>query len=122
QDLVGGVDARVVVLSHETIHARIHAANEVLHVGPADRVVWLLSMSYHFAVSVVAYLSFGATILLPPNHFAPAVLSAATRHRATLMYGSPAHYAWLASAEHAPALADLRLALSTTAALDRPTA
>jgi long-chain acyl-CoA synthetase len=114
--------AKGVVLSHETIHARIHAANEVLHVGPDDRVVWLLSMAYHFAVSVVAYLRFGATILLPANHFAPAVLSASTRHRATLMYGSPAHYAWLAGAEQAPALPDLRLALSTTAPLDRPTA
>jgi long-chain acyl-CoA synthetase len=81
-------------------------------------VLWLLSMSYHFAVSIVGYLSFGATIILPANHFAPAVLDAGCRHGATLIYGSPAHYAWLAEGAPGVALSGLRLALSTTAALD----
>src|SRR5262245_16787745 len=40
--------AKGVVLSHETIRDRIAAANDVLRIGPADRVLWLLSMSYHF--------------------------------------------------------------------------
>jgi long-chain acyl-CoA synthetase len=111
-----------VVLSHETIHDRIRAANEVLRIGPDDRVLWLLSMSYHFAVSIVGYLSFGAAVVLPANHFAPAVVEAAGRHRATLMYASPPHYAWLAGYEAAAALPGLRLALSTTAALDLATA
>jgi long-chain acyl-CoA synthetase len=82
-----------VVLSHETIYERISAANEVLHIGPEDRVVWLLSMSYHFAVSIVGYLSFGAAIILVPNHFAAAILGAARTHRGTMIYGSPAHCA-----------------------------
>jgi long-chain acyl-CoA synthetase len=111
-----------VVLAHETIHDRIQAANEVLRIGPDDRVLWLLSMSYHFAVSIVSYLSFGAAVVLPANHFAPAVVEAARRHRATLMYGSPAHYAWLAGSGPDAALPGLRLALSTTAALDLPAA
>jgi long-chain acyl-CoA synthetase len=85
-----------VVLSHECIHDRIQAANDVLHIGPDDRIVWLLSMSYHFAVSIVSYLSFGAAVVLLPNHFAQAIVGAASRHRATLIYGSPAHYTWLA--------------------------
>ena len=42
-----------VVLSHETVLERIHAANDVLRLGPADRIVWMLSMSYHFTVSIV---------------------------------------------------------------------
>jgi long-chain acyl-CoA synthetase len=107
-----------VVLSHETIHQRIHAANDALHLGPDDRVLWLLSMAYHFAVSIVAYLSFGATVVLPANHFAAAVTGALRRHQATVMYGSAAHYAWLAGSSAGGALPDLRLALSTTAALD----
>jgi long-chain acyl-CoA synthetase len=111
-----------VVLAHETIRDRIEAANEVLRIGPDDRVLWLLSMSYHFAVSIVSYLSFGAAIVLPANHFAPAVLEAAERHRATLMYASPPHYAWLAGYAAEAALPALRLALSTTAALDPTTA
>jgi long-chain acyl-CoA synthetase len=111
-----------VVLSHETIRDRIHAANEVLHLGPGDRVVWLLSMSYHFAVSIVGYLSFGAAIILPPDPFAQAIIGAARTHRGTVIYGSPAHYAWMAACEPFIPLPDLRLVISTTTALDRRTA
>src|SRR5205085_1206867 len=60
--------AKGVVLSHETIYERICAANEVLRFGPGDRVVWLLSMAYHFAVSIVSYLSFGAAVVLLPTY------------------------------------------------------
>src|SRR5262245_22857326 len=111
-----------VVLSHKSILERIHAANSALHLGPADRVLWLLSMSYHFAVSIVAYLNFGATIVLVPNHFPAAVLESACRSSATVIYGSPSHYAWLAACDRPGALPDLRLAISTTAALDATTA
>jgi long-chain acyl-CoA synthetase len=111
-----------VVLSHETIHERISAANDVLHIGPEDRVVWLLSMSYHFAVSIVGYLSFGAGIILVPNHFAPAIMGAARTHGGTMIYGSPAHYAWMASYEKGAPLPSLRLAVSTTTALEPTTA
>ncbi len=114
--------AKGVVLSHETIHERIHAANAMLGLGPTDRVVWLLSMAYHFAVSIVSYLSFGSGVILPSNSFAQAVLESARRHRGTVIYGSPAHYARLVSAPAAAALPELRLAISTTAALDRDTA
>ena len=110
-----------VVLSHETIRARVEAANAVLHIGPDDRVVWLLSMSYHFAVTIAGYLSLGATILLPANHFAPALLETARGHGATLIYGSPAHLSWLAEAKDAAPIPSLRLAVSTTASLPSAT-
>src|SRR5262249_42068709 len=71
--------AKGVVLSHQTIRERIEAANEVLQIGPGDRVTWLLSMSYHFAVSIVAYLSFGAGIVLPANHLAAGIATASRR-------------------------------------------
>lgn len=111
-----------VVLSHRSIRERIEAANEVMRIGPADRVVWLLSMSYHFAVSIVNYLASGAAIVLPPNHFADAVLAAAQRHEGTVIYGTPAHYAWMAGSRGAAPLPSLRLALATTTALDEQTA
>jgi long-chain acyl-CoA synthetase len=110
-----------VVLSHETIKDRIDAANDILLIGPADRVVWLLSMSYHFAVSIVSYLSFGAGVVLVPNNFAQAIVTAARTHGATLIYGSPAHYAWMASYQAGGPLSRLRLAVSTTTALDGST-
>jgi long-chain acyl-CoA synthetase len=108
-----------IVLSHESIHERIHAANEVLGIGPADRVIWMLSMSYHFTVSVVGYLTFGATIILPANHFAPAVIQATRQHEATLIYASPMHCALLADYPEAVPLPSLRLVISTTSSLDR---
>jgi long-chain acyl-CoA synthetase len=111
-----------VVLSHETIRDRIQAANGALHLGPADGVVWVLSMSYHFAVSIVSYLSFGAAIVLPANHFAAGILEATRRHQATLIYASPLHFAWIAAAEDSEPLPSLRLAVSTTTALDQGTA
>jgi long-chain acyl-CoA synthetase len=111
--------AKGVVLSHETIRDRVRAANEALRVGPGDRVVWLLSMAYHFAVTIAGYLSRGAAVVLPANHFADAILSAARRHGGTMIYGSPAHYAWLAAHAAAAPLPDLRLVVSTTAPLAR---
>jgi len=107
-----------VVLSHPTIYDRIHAANEALRIGPADRVLWLLSMAYHFTVSIVSYLTFGATIVLPANHFAAAIVAAIRRRQATLLYASPAHCALMADYSHASPLSSLRLAISTTSSLE----
>jgi long-chain acyl-CoA synthetase len=109
--------AKGVVLSHETVLERIRAANDVLHIGPETRVLWLLSMSYHFTVSIVSYLTHGAAVVLVPNAFAPAMLAAARDFQATLIYAAPVHYVRLADAAGG-ALPDLRLAISTTAALD----
>jgi long-chain acyl-CoA synthetase len=115
-------DSKGVVLSHETINDRILAANQAIAAGPQDRIVWVLSMAYHFAVSIVSYLSFGATIVLPGNVFAPAILAAARERSATIIYASPTHFQWLADCDEAGRISALRLAISTTAPLDRATA
>jgi long-chain acyl-CoA synthetase len=107
-----------VVLSHESIHERIHAANQVLHIGPDDRVMWLLSMSYHFTVSIVAYLTFGATIVLPRNNLAAAVVESCERNRATFLYGSPIHCALMADFAAGKPIPSLHTVISTTTALD----
>lgn len=111
-----------VVLSHQTIHERICAANDVLHIGPEDRVIWLLSMSYHFAVSIVSYLSFGATIVLAKNHFGATLVTTTIEHAGTLIYGSPLHYELMASEPSGRMLPSLRLAVSTTTKLPAVTA
>src|SRR5512139_361706 len=110
-----------VVLSHESIRDRIHAANEALKIGSEDRVLWLLSMSYHFAVSIVAYLSFGAAIVLARNHFAKFLIDACNRHGVSLIYGAPMHYELMAHDPGSERLPSLRLAISTTIALNRST-
>lgn len=111
-------DAKGVVLSHESIYARIHAANQVLQIDETDHILWLLSMDYHFAVSIVAYLTFGATIILPRNSFGVTLLTAASTHKATLIYGSPTHYNMMIQDDTGACLpAELRLAIVTTTAL-----
>ena len=111
-------DAKGVILSHETVFERIQAANQGLHIGPNDRVVWLLSMAYHFAVSIVAYLTFGATIVLCKNSFGSTILQEASRHRATLIYAAPAHDELMTHDRSGQTLPpSLRLAIVTTARL-----
>lgn len=113
-------EAKGVVLSHESIQKRIQAANKVLEIDPKDRILWLLSMDYHFAVSIVAYLTFGASIILPKNSFGVTLLTAAAHHRATLIYGSPTHYAMMIQDDTNIGLpSELRLAIVTTTALSK---
>jgi long-chain acyl-CoA synthetase len=106
-----------VILSHEAIHARLAAANEALQIGPGDRVLWSLPMAHHFVVSILLYLSRGATLLLPGSPLAREVLAFAVRERATVSYASPHHYKGLAKDDSELRFADLRLAISTAEGL-----
>src|SRR5262249_49873171 len=105
-----------VVLSHARIAERLVAANQALAVGPGDRVLWLLPMAHHFVVSILLYLRFGATILLPASSLARPVLEFAARERATVTYASPFHYSLLAKDASGIGL-DPRLAISTAEGL-----
>lgn len=111
-------NSKGVVLSHEAIYERIYAANKVLNIIEQDRILWLLSMDYHFAVSIVAYLSFGASIILPKNSFGITLLNAANNHKATFIYGSPTHYMLMVQDDSGAELPNtLRVAIVTTTAL-----
>ncbi len=106
-----------VVLSHRTLLERVDAANRGLRIGPDDRVLWMLPMAHHFAVSVLLYLVHGATTVLVRSHLAADVLAAARRHQGTVLYAAPFHHALLAGEPSAAPWPSLRLAVSTTAAL-----
>jgi len=105
-----------VVLSHTRIAERLAAANTALAIGPDDRILWLLPMAHHFVVSILLYLRFGASILLPASSLARPVLEFAARERATVSYASPFHYSLLSKDASEIAL-DLRLAISTAEGL-----
>jgi long-chain acyl-CoA synthetase len=105
-----------VVLSHARIAERLEAANVRLGIGPDDRILWLLPMAHHFVVSILLYLRFGATILLPGSSLARPVLELASRERATLCYASPFHYHLLSKDASGIGL-DVRLAISTAEGL-----
>jgi long-chain acyl-CoA synthetase len=106
-----------VVLSHESIYDRIHAANRSLHIGPEDRIIWLLSMAYHFTVSIVSYLSFGATIVLCSDHLGFTIIQTTALQKGSIIYGSPLHYAMMAHDRSSLMMPSLRLAISTATAL-----
>lgn len=111
-----------VVLSHESLLARITAANRGLRLGPADRVLWMLPMAHHFAVSIVLYLHSGALTILESSPLREDILATAERHAATVIYGSPFHFALLAADPGSFAWPSLRLPVATAAALPAATA
>jgi long-chain acyl-CoA synthetase len=114
-------DSKGIVLSHRSLWERITAANAGLGISPEDRILWVLPMSHHFAVSIMLYLWHGAAVILPESHLAGDILAAAERHRATVVYAAPFHFESLAG-HGAEKRAPLRLAVSTTAGLPSETA
>ena len=111
-----------VVLSHAKLRERIIAANAALEIGPSDRVLWMLPMAHHFAVSIVLYLYHGACTVLVKSHLAEHVLDMAQATRATVIYGAPFHHALLAADPGGYAWPDLRLAVTTAAPLSEEVA
>ena len=116
--------AKGVVLSHETILERVVAVNDGFQLSPNDRIVCLLSMAYHFAASIVSYLTIGATIILPARRvdLGRSVLEAAAKHSATMIYGAPKPYALMAQKHNDYDLRSVRLAISTATSLPHATA
>ncbi len=106
-----------VILSHGRIEERLQAANQGLGIGPDDRILWLLPMAHHFVVSILLYLRFGASILLPASSLARPVLEFAARERASVLYASPFHHHLLSKDASGSQLSAVRLAISTAEGL-----
>lgn len=106
-----------VALSHETIHDRVLSANQALRIGPTDTVMWYLPMAHHFLVTIVLYLSVGATIVLARHVLAQPFLEAINRWKGTVLYAAPFHFAMLARDNSGASIPSVRLAVSTTCAL-----
>jgi acyl-CoA synthetase (AMP-forming)/AMP-acid ligase II len=104
-----------VVLSHAATLARVEAADAVLRFTPDDRVLWVLPLAWHFAVTIVAYVRAGVHVLLCPDTSPRAMLDAARSSRASVLYGSPVHFERLANLTPGGRLDHVRLALSTSA-------
>lgn len=106
-----------VVLCHETVRDRVLAANKLLQIGTDDTVAWCLPMAHHFLVTIVLYLSQGATVVLLRNTLAQTILEAINRSEVTVLYAAPFHYALLARDRTGMQMPSVRLAVSTTCAL-----
>jgi long-chain acyl-CoA synthetase len=103
-----------VLLGHTTIIERLAAADEVLNITPDDRICFRLPMADHFVVSVLLYLSRGATLILTQER--SGIVDVMNNFNPTIIYGSPDSYRDLIAAETGE-LNSVRLAISTTASL-----
>ncbi|HUI45039.1 MAG TPA: class I adenylate-forming enzyme family protein [Nitrospirota bacterium] len=104
-----------VVLSHEAIIERTDAADKGLQITSRDTVLWVLSMSFHFVVTILLFLRNGATIVLCGKRFPEALIDGISREKGTFIYASPFHYSLLSRTEtiSGDALNNIRLAVST---------
>jgi long-chain acyl-CoA synthetase len=110
-------ESKGIVLSHETLLERINAANQGLGITAQDRVLWILPMAHHFAVSIILYLWNGAATVLTKSHLAGDILETAEAHKASVIYGAPFHFRLLAADSGSKQWPSLRLAVSTASAL-----
>jgi len=104
-----------VVLSHEATAARVDAADQVLRFTEEDRILWVLPLAYHFAVTIVAYVRAGAHILLCPDTFPGSVVDSIRRLGVTVFYASPLHFERMSNLGPTGPLDSVRLAVSTSA-------
>jgi long-chain acyl-CoA synthetase len=104
-----------VVLSHEATLARVEAADRVLRLTADDRILWVLPLAYHFAVTIVAYVRAGAHVLLCPDTFPATMVDSIRRLRASVLYASPLHFERMSNLGPTGPLDGVRLALSTSA-------
>jgi long-chain acyl-CoA synthetase len=111
-----------VVLCHETVRDRIQAANKALRITSADTVMWCLPMSHHFLITIVLYLSQGATIVLSRHVVARSFLEEINHWKGTVLYAAPFHYALLARDNSNLGLPSVRVAVSTTCSLPQDVA
>lgn len=108
-----------VILTHQDIDDRTRTANMALSLGPADTVLWVLSMAYHFVASILLYLRYGCTIVIHHEFNASSILDAIHRHPVTFLYFSPIHIRMLLSETSGRNLSTVTNVISTSTGLDQ---
>ncbi|MBL7883309.1 MAG: acyl--CoA ligase [Bacteroidia bacterium] len=106
-----------VVVSHCSVEERITAANKALNLSVGDTVVWVLPMAYHFVVSIVLYVKYGAAIAIAKDFLAKNIIEITNQHKGTLLYASPMQIRLLANDTSETMLPSLKKVISTSAAI-----
>jgi long-chain acyl-CoA synthetase len=104
-----------VVLSHAATAARVEASDRVLRFSEEDRILWVLPLAYHFAVTIVAYVRAGAHILLCADTLPKAMVDAIRRLAPSVVYAAPLHFERMANLGPSERLSSIRITLSTAA-------
>lgn len=103
-----------VIISHESAIERIDAANKLLNLGPDDTVVWVLPIAYHFVVSILLYVKYGAAIALTKDFLPQNIVSITEKYQGTLLYASPMQIRLLSSIKENAHLKSLKMVISTS--------
>lgn len=106
-----------VIISHQSAIERVEAANKVLQLGPGDTVVWVLPMAYHFVVSILLYVRFGAAIAITKDFLPKNIIDITNQHNGSLLYASPMQIRLLASDAGKEMMNSLKMVISTSAAI-----
>lgn len=108
-----------IILSHESIARRTESANKALQLDTNDTITWVLSMAYHFVVSIILYLRYGSSIIICEDFLAETIIEKTNRNKATLLYCSPMHIRLLAKDQSDRKMPTLRHVISTSVAISR---
>ena len=106
-----------VVLSHNSIKARVETAQMALQLSANDAVLWVLPMAFHFLVSILVYLRYGVRLIICKDMLAQSIIGDINLHKATLLYASPMHFRLLAADASGKSLDSLRYVISTSAGI-----
>lgn len=106
-----------VILSHKSVIERIEGANTALGLGTGDTVIWVLPMAYHFIVSIVLYVRFGAAIAVAKDFLARNIIAITNKHKGTLLYASPIQIRLLSNDAGTEQMPSLKNVISTSAAI-----
>jgi len=117
-------ESKGVLLSHETIVQRTDAANNALNITSDDVVIWMLSMSFHFVVTILLFLRQGATIIICSGSLPESLQQGLKNNRGTFIYASPFYYRMMIKSDMFPpaTFSCFRLAVSTATHLSVSTA
>lgn len=106
-----------VIISHQSAIERVEGANKVLELGVGDTVVWVLPMAYHFVVSILLYIRFGAAIAIAKDFLPKNIIDITNAHNGSLLYASPMQIRLLASNTDSDMMPTLKKVISTSAAI-----
>lgn len=106
-----------VIISHQSAIERVEAANKILQLGPGNTVIWVLPMAYHFVVSILLYVRFGAAIAITKDFLPKNIIDITNKHQGSLLYASPMQIRLLSSDTGHEMMPSLKMIISTSAAI-----
>ena len=108
-----------VVISNKSVLERIEAANKSLKISTNSNVVWVLPMAYHFIVSIVLYIKYGASISIINSFMAKNVIEMTNSYKGTILYASPLQIRLLASDNSKVMMPSLKKVISTSSGISQ---